>query len=156
MNKGRRGRNSFRLPRPLPESPVIRKSLVQERCSSPNAACVQAQPAWNPSVTFGDSSPFRRACNKASMPPLKEEVPAVRAVGFKQSPQPLECMAVGGAFCPATASGTGPCPAQALAASIYGGQWSSRGCAAATGRRPCRPGKPKNSGTPIYGPRIRQ
>ena len=45
----------------------------------------------NPSVTFGDSSPFRRACNKAPMPPLKGEVPAVRAVGFKQSPQPLEC-----------------------------------------------------------------
>ena len=36
----------------------------------------------NPSVAFSDSSPFRRACNNASMPPLKGEVPAARAVGL--------------------------------------------------------------------------
>ena len=64
----------------------------------------------------------------------------MRAVGFKQSPQPLECMAVGGAFCPATASGTGPCPAQALAASIYGGQWSSSDPAVASACRLSLPG----------------
>ena len=42
----------------------------------------RALPSWNPSVVFGDSSPFRRAYSDASMPPLKGEVPAARAVGF--------------------------------------------------------------------------
>ena len=70
----RRTRHSSRLTAALPALTIAHARTRSARPAEGGSG--------NPSVAFGDSSPFRRAYNDASMPPLKGEVPAARAVGF--------------------------------------------------------------------------